>query len=260
MRHLARVLLFNTFGGSKTNTQVVHKNCLYTCLIVCSFLSISAKEKHEIRYVHNIDEFKTHTRNHIQNVTKLGLYLYYQHKNSYFKDVPEEVLREKLLYHDFEKTANLETLKFLGYQHEKTFHERLYELYGQSISRSNFKAISLVRELNNFAQKFEHQVFEKHGLMDANGGLNSVVQKIKAIEQIADLVEREMNPVSPEEFGVNRMRKASAFLRNERDLQMARELARAYHQVVQPNPLIYIVKSNTLTQALPQGSCSRLFH
>ncbi len=257
---MAQVLLFNTLKGMRIDIATLNKNYLYMCLIVCGFLLISAREKHDIQYVNTINDFKTHTNNHIQNVTRLGMYLYHQHKHTYFKDIPEHIVREKLLYHDFEKVAHLEALQQFGYTNERNFSERLYDLYGRSIGNTNFKAKALIQELNEYADKFESELLAKHNLIDQSPRSLSVIEKIQRIERVADLVERQMNPVSPEEFGVREMRSATLFLNSQLEMQMARELTRAYHQIVRPNPLIYVVKSSVLTKTLPRGACSSLFN
>jgi hypothetical protein len=205
-------------------------------------------------YVHSLNEFKTHTANHIQNVGRLGMHLFYQHRSSLFNDVPEYMLREKLLHHDFEKLASSQKLSEYGYSNSKSFAERLYEFYGKN-KNDSARIKELVHELNSYAEQYDEEFFKKYDLVTEDGKLTQVAEKIILIEKIADLVEREKNPVSPEEFGVERMIRASSIFNHPFEKTLAHELANFYLEVVKPNPLIYMVKSNNGAPV-----CSSLFN
>jgi hypothetical protein len=125
-----------------------NKKHLYTCMILLSFSLIAFKGKNDIRYVKDLKDFKTHTYHHIQNVYSLGMHLYYQHRTTLFKDIPEHMIREKLLVHDYEKVADIENLKPHGYQDKRSFLERLFVYYG---NHKNPEMKNLIAELNSCA-------------------------------------------------------------------------------------------------------------
>lgn len=231
----------------------INKKYLYICLIVICFslTLIALKGKEDIRYVQNINDFKTHTHTHIQNVYGLGMYIYYKHQETLFKDVPEHIVKEKLLNHDYEKLATIHTLNKAGYKHHRSFVERLYDYYGkQKTENMN----DLIRELNKYAKHYDHAIFRKHNLINSDGSLTSVGRKISMIEKIADVVEREKNPISREEFGLHKMRPAKDFLETPFEKALALELSKAYPEVIQPHPLLY-----RLSKPRSEPICRELF-
>jgi hypothetical protein len=235
----------------RKNKGSLNKKHLYTCLIFLSFSLIALKGKDDIRYVHNIEDFRTHTSTHIHNVYTLGMHLYYKYQNTIFRDLPEQVVKEKLLSHDFEKVATLSQLRTIGYDHDKTFLERLYENYGQT---KNDNMLDLINELNHYAEYYERSIYSRHSLLNPDGSLSLIAQKISTIEKIADLVEREKNPISSEEFGRQKMMPARRLLRTSLEKQLALELAQAYSNIVPLNPLIH---RTSLSQNAPL--CHQLF-
>lgn len=229
-----------------------NKKHLYTCLILLSFSLIAFKGKNDIRYVKDLKDFKTHTSNHIQNVYSLGMYLYYQHRTTLFKDIPEHIIREKLLVHDYEKIADIENLKPHGYQDNRTFLERLFDYYG---NRKNSGMKNLINELNSYAGFYDQSIFKKYGLLNRDGSPNEIAEKLIMIEKIADLVEREKNPISKEEFGKPKMVPAANYLNGRLEKTLARELAKVYSTVVPVNPLVSLANS-----ARKGPTCHTLFN
>jgi hypothetical protein len=231
----------------------LNNKVVITFLICLNFTLSCHAAARENEYVHNFGDFKTHTSVHIQNVQRLALFLYYQYRSTHFSDVPEQVLREKLLSHDFEKLASRENLQKYGYENQKPISERLYLYYGKNKNASS-KIVQLIKEINNYEGMSNENLYRKYGLLNDDGTLNEIAQKISLIEKIADLVDREKNPVSPEEFGVEKMLPATEFLDHPMEKALALELAKNYYQVVRQNPLLYIVRHE---KEAPQ--CSALF-
>lgn len=240
------------------NLRHLTNKYVYTCLIVISFFVLALHTKTEIRYVNNLKDFKTHTSNHIQNVYRLGMYLYYQNKDTLFQDIPEAVIKEKLLKHDYEKFASLEDLQRFGYDKKNIFVERLYGFYGKKQTEDS-KLSALVVELNDYAARYDNLFFRKYGYLDKNGKPKIIAMKISLIEKIADIVEREKNPITSEELGIPRTKKSNIFFTNALEKKLADNLANNYIQIVPPNPLIYISTLNhhTFNQHV---SCRFLFN
>ncbi|MES2769273.1 MAG: hypothetical protein V4596_09010 [Bdellovibrionota bacterium] len=241
----------------RINKTHFNNKSLYTCLIFISFSLIALKSKEDIRHVKNLEDFKVHTQTHAQNVYTLGMYLYNEYKETHFKNVPEHVLIEKLRMHDYEKLASVEDLRDLGYKNKLPFADRLYNFFGQnkydSVNSKKIKA--LIQELNFYAKQYDEAVLKKHGLLNVDGTPNSIGQLIILIEKIADIVEREKNPITPEEIGIKKARKASAYLNGLWAKNLAENLAGVYHQIVQPNPLIYSTRRHPRV-----ATCAALFN
>lgn len=193
-------------------------------------------------YVMNYKDFRLHTEIHIQNVRRLGMALYDRFQDTDFKNVPRQMLAEKLRMHDHEKLAAEKELVALGYEHNRPLGERLYDYYGEDknklspAEREQFQG--LIDELNYFAGKYELSFYQKYGLISDQSEPDVIAQKIALIEKVADLVERESNPISSEEFHREKMMPAEDFLSNPREKQMARYLQQHYEQTIVVSRLV----------------------
>jgi hypothetical protein len=166
------------------------------------------------------------------------MWLYYENRETLFKDVPEATLKEYLLNHDYEKLASIEELQQLGYNNKKTLAERLYEVYGENQS-DNPKILPLVNELNIYGSYYDKIFFRKHGYLDSKGNPNIIAMSMMLIAKIADTVEREKDPVTPEELGILRTKKADNYFTEALEKTLVHEVAKNYHSLVPPHPLIY---------------------
>ena len=91
--------------------------------------------------------------------------------------------------------------------------------------------------------------------MDKNGVKSREAELLIELEQIADVVEREMNPITAEEMGLVKTKKAAIFLRDPYARMIARDVAKIYHGLVPPHPLIL---SKNINREAP--ACALLFH
>lgn len=233
----------------KPKEATLNNKYVYTCLIVLCSSMIAMKDNNE-KYVLTIDDFRTHTITHIRNVNALGMHLYFKYKDTIFKDVPEHLIRAKLAEHDKEKVVDLNALRREGYTADKPLLDRLYENYGKP--KKNM-ADGLLMDVAFYAHRYESNFYKRYSYLGKSK--DNVARKIALIEKIADLVERERNPVSPEEFGTHKMRTASDLLMGQLEKSLAVELAKVYHFVVQPNPLVYLAASKRTAPI-----CSALFN
>lgn len=233
-------------------------HCLFSSMVIfCTgiFLPSPARaDLEQIRFVQSLNDFRTHTSQHIKNVNLLGMLIYQTYKDTLFQDVPEHLLQEKLQLHDFEKIATLPELRELGYTKSTTFTQRLYKHYGTS--KKDMPSIkSLIFELNSYATLIEFTFFQKHNLLNPDLQPSPIAEKLQMIEKIADRIDREMSPISPEEFGVARMRRAKAYLNSPLEKSIAKNIAKIYHRVVPVNPLISNIKPTS-----NNPTCSNLFN
>ena len=215
-------------------------------LVLLSLSSLAMTQNHQAvpaarAYVMSYRDFRLHTEIHIQNVRSLGLALYDRYHDTEFKEVSRQMLAEKLRWHDHEKLASERELMALGYEHSSPLGERLYQYYGEDklklsvAERVQFQ--DLIEELNFFAGKYELSFYQKYGLLSDQSEPDIVAQKMALIEKVADLVERESNPISVEEFHREKMKPAEDFLSDPFEKKMARYLQQRYQDTVRLNPL-----------------------
>lgn len=215
-------------------------------LVLLSLSSLAMTQNHQAvpatrAYVMSYRDFRLHTEIHIQNVRRLGLALYDRYRDTEFKEVSRQMLAEKLRLHDHEKLASERELMALGYEHNSPLGERLYQYYGEDklklsvAEREQFQ--DLIEELNFFAGKYELSFYQKYRLLSDQSEPGIVAQKMALIEKVADLVERESNPISVEEFHREKMQPAEDFLSDPFEKKMARYLRQHYQDTVRVNPL-----------------------
>jgi hypothetical protein len=215
-------------------------------LVLLSLSSLAMTQKRQTvpatrAYVMSYKDFRLHTEIHIQNVRRLGMALYDRYQDTEFKGVSRQMLAEKLRLHDHEKLASEKELVALGYEHNSPLGERLYQYYGEDklklsvAEREQFQ--DLIEELNFFAGKYDLAFYEKYGLLSDPSEPDIVAQKIALIEKVADLVERESNPISIEEFHREKMQPAEDFFSDPGEKKMARYLQQRYDDTIRLNPL-----------------------
>lgn len=165
------------------------------------------------RYVNSVDDFKLHTRAHVQRVERIGLELLRRFPDE-FRGVDPKRLSVYLRIHDRAKDE---------------MSARLYRFYGRpghALSpqeKAEFR--STVDELNLKDGQYVDEFLGQERLGTA--------LKFRRIEKIADSVDRALSPVSREEFG-REMEPASRFLKGEADARLARymETPGVYERIV----------------------------
>jgi hypothetical protein len=107
------------------------------------------------------------------------------------------LIQEFLKLHD---QAKVDT--DLSHSRPKPILDDLYAIYGKKLSPEEVQAArKIVQELNDIDATIALKFFQKRGLLDADGKPNAIAKKLLEIEKAADLADRGMSPVSPEEFG-----------------------------------------------------------
>lgn len=218
-----------------------------------------------VKYVMTYKDFRLHTEVHIANVRRLGMALYEKYKDSEFKNVPRELLFMKLGLHDYEKLASVKELRKWGYHSERSLGERLYDYYGQDKESQNLSPAQkeyfqdLIDEVNEYAVKIDLEFYQKYGLNPEIPEFNDIIEKMNLIARVSDLVERENNPVSPEEFHREKMLPAEDFLASNDEKEMARFLSNGYVGAVQSNPLEARLREITRVDMKVGGSCRGMY-
>lgn len=157
-------------------------------------------------FVSSVEDFYEHTRLHRERVKLLGVELFKSHPDL-FNGLTLEQVQGVLSMHDEAKVT--------------TFYRVLYENYGGPVEKS------IVDALNAKDKEFMDQALKKFGIEKES----DLLLKMSRIEKIADMVDRGMSPVTPEEFG-RPMKKASEFIGGILDRQLALDLESRYQSIV----------------------------
>lgn len=161
--------------------------------------------------VSSVEDFFEYTQKHRARVKALGLDLY-RSQPERFNGLSERQVLEILEAHDLEKvTASSKAAD------GRPFYRVLFDGYGKRIDRS------VIEQLNETGESMRTRVLEKLGLLQRP----ELVKKLDQIEKVADLVDRGMAPETTAEFG-RTMDKASSFMKEEDDRQLARWLENKY--------------------------------
>lgn len=176
-------------------------------LILClNFFLIASAISADRIFVTSVEDFFEHTRLHRERVKVLGVELFKSHPNLFYGLTLEQV-QGVLSAHDEAKVT--------------TFYRVLYENYGGPVDKS------IVDALNAKDKEFMDAALKRFGIDNDP----ELLTKMNRIEKIADMVDRGMSEVTPEEFG-RPMKRASEFMGGILDRQLAIELENKYQSVV----------------------------
>lgn len=157
--------------------------------------------------VQSPEDYRIHMAAHRQRLIVLGKEL----KRNFperFSNVSEQNIGDWLALHDQSK-VNLHP-EFLDHFHQQNPEDqiatRLYQqLYGRPISslpeEEKIEAIALINELNKMDSEIAARMARWLHLIDNNGNESPALQELRYIEKIADIVDRELDPIAAEEFG-----------------------------------------------------------
>lgn len=182
------------------------------------------------RYINSFSEFFTHTKLHQQRVVLLGLWLHRQHPEA-FDDVPLYSLESFLRLHD---QAKFLPVQGWGIGRPLSFLEHLYRFYGstgQEDVDSETKR-GIIQLMNHLEQKIGDNFLANDRTLCLSD-LAVIREKMRLIENIADLVDRGKCPVSREEFG-HQLLPASEYLDDLYHRSLAVDLEAHYERIVGP--------------------------
>jgi len=233
--------------------------CLPVLLALHSKSEQNGDSRPHRKYVHDIDDFRLHTLQHRHDVFLIGIAGFEKFRHL-FPNVHEETLLSFLNAHDLEKTATLDDLKKIGYTGERTFLERLYDYYNvdnEKMSAEEKAEFNKLRdELNRFAGRYQFKFFFEHKLISPNGELSEEAKEIILIERIADLVDRDENVISLEEFNRAKMKDAKDYFEDPQIKSVVAYLEENYLRIVPPNPLVLSYRERFEQKLL---MCGQLF-
>ena len=164
-------------------------------------------------YVHGPADLEAHFRLHIERVKRLGLSLYDSHPEA-FPGVSRQEVWGFLSVHDLAKFNRLGAL---------------YSIYGVGYHPDTDELRGRVEEIVAGVNEADRRIRETF----LRGFSDDAVHSLTRVERIADVVDRNTDPVAREEFAMvpGKEPPLSAFLRNA-DLGLARELQAQYGTLV----------------------------
>lgn len=189
------------------------------------------------RYVNSPGDLKVHFTTHIKRVSRLGVELYDSHPDL-FPGVTREDVREFLAVHDQTKIDDREEFRrsFWVEKAEAAFIDRLYFLYGKgygfAADPANAAWTGVISSLNATDRRVAMDYFRRRGLLAADGEPTERAKTLLRIERLADVVDRNSDPVAMEEFNIKEQRPLGEFIRDPVDLILAQELKQKYRATV----------------------------
>ena len=215
----------------------------------------------ERRYVNNSSDLHVHFETHIQRVARLGSALYQAHREL-FPGVSHEQVKDFLSVHDRTKVDDSAEFRrqFWTEPTGASFIEKLYSLYGKGYAfladPANERSKQIIDHLNATDKRVATDYFRRQGMLDASGDPNAQAKILLRIERIADVVDRNSDPVAMEEFNIQKQRPLGDFVRDPIDLALALELKSRYQSTVRgaeflhgPHSVLHPCKEAALRQA-----------
>jgi hypothetical protein len=188
------------------------------------------------QFVENFDDFRTHVHAHRYRVRALGLALFRSEPLFAQIGVTEQDVYEFLSGHDHAKI--LPNPKAPG----RTMMRRLYEIYatdplhGDSVKSAHARA--LIGSLNAQDDALSLKRLQRMGFLTRTGKPKVPALALLRIERIADVVDRNLDPVAQEEFSRLERAPLEPFFTSadgyldQAGLEMARFLSQIYLRVV----------------------------
>jgi hypothetical protein len=187
------------------------------------------------QFVNSPGELRDHFQLHIRRVTLLGVALY----GEFFQSTPAlsaSLLRKYLAVHDQTKILDSSAFRTKFWraagvnQAGAPFVERLFGFYNSQsgLDETRESLRTLVTELNATDRQVGLDFFLKNGLLDSAGNPTPLAQTLLRIERIADVVDRNSDPVAMEEFGIAKQPPLAQFIQSDVDLAMATWLKERY--------------------------------
>lgn len=182
------------------------------------------------KFVFGLEDFELHIRLHRQRVMTLGLEVFEKYPNA-FPSINKAQVIEFLSLHDMAKIDPVLTPA----KYQASFLQMLYRYYGlprNLLSQAQQKTMDeVIHELNKADRALVLRYFQESGLLGFNNEPLAPARELLLIEKLVDLIDREMNPVSSEEFA-RKMRPASDFLNKDFERAMARSLKNRYFDLI----------------------------
>lgn len=169
-------------------------------------------------------DFQYHISLHRERVIQLGMAL----AKSQFPRLHPESLRDFLRLHDYSKTITIPSqLSKYGYRHRELPVERLFQFYGKPPKNDHEweQLGNLVYDINNIDQTVCENFFSQHRELSWGDQ-----EDFYAIEKVADLVDRSLDPIAAEEFG-HPMKLASEYVEDPYLARLSLLLESRYPQI-----------------------------
>ncbi len=167
-------------------------------------------------------EFQHHIQLHRERVVKLGLAL----AKTQYPNLNQSFLQDFLYLHDYSKTITSHSnLPKFQYTHCKLPVERLFDFYGKAPKNEAPNLVDVITDINAIDKKVCIDYFEMLPQLSKRNQ-----EDFYAIEKVADLVDRSLDPIAAEEFG-HRMLLASEYIQDPFMVTLSLWLESRYHQI-----------------------------
>jgi hypothetical protein len=163
------------------------------------WLSVASAGFGQGYFVRDVDDLYGHFALHKANVTRLAVELWHRRPERYHACFSLHELLAFIGKHDNAKLD--ESMKADG---RPTFVERLMPYYGKGYGYLSASPLGLqtIAELNAADKAITTSHLVRHGFATEDGAPNRCGRLLLEIERIADVVDRNANPVAFEEFGI----------------------------------------------------------
>lgn len=203
-------------------------------------------EHEEWEYIHSVKELRTHFHAHRFRVRALAMRAIQLHPELLNTGITIGDVYEFLSLHDMAKVEDSREFREKFWPKEalnkESFINRLFEIYGTGLFPGNAakhaEALKMIEELNIADSAVAKDFFRKQRWLLPDGEMNAKAKAVLRIERIADVVDRNSDPVAQEELGVSKPRALSEFFVkkdgtvDQLNLGIASKLKEQYNQTI----------------------------
>jgi hypothetical protein len=189
-------------------------------------------------YVRNLDDLALHFQWHRTRVVLLGMALYDTH-SEVFGMLPRHVVDAFLRRHDNAKMRSDPSFRTLYWSSETdgpTFLERLWASYGVNkadLTADEYKQMRTdIALLNGVDRAVAVRFLRTQGFLGSDDKPNAQGRLLLRLERLADVADRNTDPVAREEFAETEQLPLANFLTDEDDHRMVMGIKTRYNHIV----------------------------
>ncbi len=213
-----------------------------SALLNSSFALPASKRFQQNEFVRNLDDFKHHILLHRMRVVRLGLVIRNRWPEK-FGSLTDIEIFDFLRLHDIAKWFDSPRFReefwpTSSQRQPLSFAERFFEFYGvqldhlEGAEKDRFRR--LIADLNKSDQAVTLKFFRNQPRLRATAmGPNPRAILLLELERLADLADRDSDPVAGEEMGLAERKSLRRFVADSEELGLLRDLREDYPQIVQ---------------------------
>lgn len=183
------------------------------------------------RFVHSLDDFRFHTMLHRMRLVRIGFALHRRFPAAFPGIDPSQIL-DIFLAHDLEKVADSPEF-FEAYEVPEDlriqFARQLYAFYNTPRERLSAEEQArkkrVIDEMNALGRRIMSDLMDRLELGE------QARASFLRMERLADVIDRNTDPVAMEEFALTEQLPLEMFLQGEENLAMARAIQADYFEI-----------------------------